>query len=75
MDMWIWRRIEGIRWRWRVRNEGLMRRVSEKREVLKMIRKRKINWQGHVMRGEGVLIITMERNVKGKRKKKVSNGG
>ncbi|KAI5751634.1 hypothetical protein M8J77_009424 [Diaphorina citri] len=32
-EMWVWRRLEGIKWSDRVRNEEVLRRVDEKREI------------------------------------------
>uniref|UniRef100_A0A8D8M013 Uncharacterized protein n=1 Tax=Cacopsylla melanoneura TaxID=428564 RepID=A0A8D8M013_9HEMI len=48
-EMWLWRRMEGIKWTDKVRNEEVLRRVGEQRSLLKAIRKRKRNWLGHIM--------------------------
>jgi hypothetical protein len=66
-EMWIWRRIEKISWRERIRNEEVLRRVGEKRTLLATIWKRKMNWIGHIMRGEGMLRVTIEGRLEGKR--------
>ncbi|KAJ4435446.1 hypothetical protein ANN_18061 [Periplaneta americana] len=43
-EMWIWRRMERVKWTDRIRNEAVLERVGEERVVLKLIMKRKRNW-------------------------------
>ncbi|KAJ4432674.1 hypothetical protein ANN_21297 [Periplaneta americana] len=44
-EMWIWRRMERMKWRDGIRNEVVLERVGEERMMLKLIRKRKeIDW-------------------------------
>jgi hypothetical protein len=45
-EMWCWRRMEKISWTDHVRNEEVLFRVSEQRNILHEIRKRKANWIG-----------------------------
>jgi len=40
-ETWCWRRMEKIIWTDRVRNEEVLRRVKEQRNILHEIRKRK----------------------------------
>ncbi|KAJ4428382.1 hypothetical protein ANN_24401 [Periplaneta americana] len=40
-EMWIWRRMERVKWTDRIRNEAVLERVREERMMLKLIRKRK----------------------------------
>jgi hypothetical protein len=42
--------MEKISWTDRVRNEEVLLRVSEQRNILHEIRKRKANWIGHILR-------------------------
>ncbi|KAJ4429718.1 hypothetical protein ANN_21922 [Periplaneta americana] len=42
-EMWIWRRMERVKWTDRTRNEAVLERVGEERMMLKLIRKRKRN--------------------------------
>jgi hypothetical protein len=42
-EMWYWRRMEEINWTDYVRNEEVLLRVSEQRNILHEIRKRKAN--------------------------------
>jgi hypothetical protein len=45
--------MEKISWTDHVRNEEVLRRVNEQRNVLHEIRKRKANWIGHILSFEG----------------------
>ena len=47
-EMWCWRRMEKIIWADHVRNEEVLLRVKEQRNILHEIRKRKANWIGHI---------------------------
>jgi hypothetical protein len=42
--MWCWRRMEKISWTDHVRNEKVLLRVKEQRNILHEIPKRKANW-------------------------------
>ena len=42
-EMWCWRRMEKISWTVHVRNEEVLLRVKEQRNILHEIRKRKAN--------------------------------
>jgi len=48
-EMWCWRRMEKISWTNHVRNEEVLLRVNEQRNILHEIRKRKANWIGHIL--------------------------
>ena len=49
-EMWCWRRMEKISWTDHVRNEDVLLRVKEQRNIFHEIRKRKANWIGHILR-------------------------
>ena len=49
-EMWCWRRMEKISWNDHVRNEEVLLRVNEQRNILHEIRNRKANWIGHILR-------------------------
>jgi hypothetical protein len=63
-EMWCWRRIEKISWTDRVRNEEVLRRVKEQRNILHEISKRKANWIGHILRGNCLLRQVIEGEIK-----------
>jgi len=44
-----------------------LNKVEEKRQLISVIRNRKKNWIGHVLRGEGLLREVMEGRMEGKR--------
>jgi hypothetical protein len=59
-----WRRMENINWTDHVRNEEVLLRVKEQRNILREISKRKAHWIGHILRRNCLL----QRIVKGKMK-------
>ncbi|PNF29424.1 hypothetical protein B7P43_G06842 [Cryptotermes secundus] len=64
-EMWCWRRMEKISWADYVRKEVLIR-VSEQRNILHEIRKRKANWIGHVLRRNCLLNEVIEGKIEGR---------
>jgi len=61
-EMWCWRRMEKISWTDHVRNEEVLLRVKEQRNILHKIRKWKANWIGHILRR----ICLLQRVIEGK---------
>jgi len=49
-EMRCWRRMEKISWTDHVRNEEVLLRVNEKRNIPHEIKKWKANWIGHILR-------------------------
>jgi hypothetical protein len=50
-EVWCWRRMEKIIWTDRVRNEEVLHRVKEERNITHTIKRRKANWiGGHILR-------------------------
>ena len=47
-EMLCWRRMEKISWTDHMRNEEVLHRVNEQRNLLHEIIKRKANWIGHI---------------------------
>ncbi|KAJ4440155.1 hypothetical protein ANN_08293 [Periplaneta americana] len=66
-EMWMWRRMERVKWTDRIRNEAVLERVGEERMMLKLIRKRKRNWLGHWLRRNCLLKDALEGMVNGRR--------
>jgi len=64
-EMRCWRRMEKISWTDRVRNEEVLLRVNEQRNILHEIRKRKANWMGHILRRNCLLKQVIEGKIKG----------
>jgi hypothetical protein len=57
--------MEKISWTDHVRNEDVLLRVKEQRNILHEIRKRKGNWIGHVLRRNCLLQGVIEERIKG----------
>jgi hypothetical protein len=58
--------MEKISWTDHVRNEEVLLRVSEQRNILHEIRKRKANWIGHILRRNCLLKEVIEGKIKGR---------
>ena len=57
--------MDKISWTDRVRNEEVLLRVKEQRNILHEIRKRKANWIGHILRRNCLLKQVIEGKIKG----------
>ena len=66
-EMWIWRRMERISWMEHITNEEVLKRVGEKRALIRTIRERQRRWIGHTLRGDSILRTMMEGKMEGKR--------
>jgi hypothetical protein len=64
--MWCWRRMEKIIWADYVRNEDVLLRVKEQRNILHETSKRKTNWIGHILSRNYLLERVIEGKIKGK---------
>ena len=64
-EMWCWRRMEKISWIDHVRNEEVLLRVNEQRNILHEIRKWKANWIGHMLRRNCLLKQVIKGKIKG----------
>jgi len=62
-ELWCWRRMEKISWADRVRNEEVLQRVKEKRNILhiRVVYRGDINWIGHILRRNCLLKHVKER--------------
>ena len=57
--------MEKISWTHHVRNEEVLLRVKEQRNILHEIRKRKANWIGHILRRNCLLQRVTEGKIQG----------
>jgi len=64
-EMWCWRSMEKVSWTDHVRNEEVLLRVNEQRNILNEIRKRKANSIGHILRRDCLLKQVIEGKIKG----------
>jgi hypothetical protein len=65
-EMWCWRRMEKISWTDRVRNEEVLHRVKEERNIVHTIKRRKANWIGHILRRNCLLKHVIEGKIEGR---------
>ena len=66
-ELWFYRRMMKISWVDHVTNEEVLRRAGTERKIMKTIRKRQIEFLGHVMRKEGLEELMLTGRVNGKR--------
>ena len=57
--MWCYRRMLRISWKDRVRNEQVLLRMEKRPEIIKTIKVRKLQYLGHVMRGDRYRILKL----------------
>ena len=66
-EMWFYRRMLKIPWTARVTNEEVLRRVNQERSLLRTIRKRQIEFLGHVIRREKIEHLCLTGMIEGRR--------
>jgi hypothetical protein len=64
-EMWYWRRME-ISWTDCVRNEEVLNRDKEERNILQTTTRRKANWTGHILLRKCLLKYVIEGKIEGK---------
>jgi hypothetical protein len=65
-EMWCWRRMEKISWTDHVRNEEVLHRVKEERNIVHTIKRRKANWIGHILCRNCLLKHVIEGKLEGR---------
>ena len=58
-EIWIWRRMERVKWTDKIKNAFVLERVGKGRIMLELI-KRKRNWLGHWLRRKCLLKDALE---------------
>jgi hypothetical protein len=66
LEMWCWRRMEKISWTDHVRNEEVLLRVKEQRNILHEICNRKAKWIDHILHRNCLLQGVIEGKIKGR---------
>ena len=66
-EMWFYRRMLRISWRDRVTNEDVMARLGVQRSLVKEIRKRQLNFIGHIIRREKIEHLCLTGRIEGRR--------
>jgi hypothetical protein len=64
-EMLCWRRMEKISWTDRVRNEEVLHRVKEERNILHTIKRRRAKWIGYTLRRNCLLKHIIEGKTEG----------
>ncbi len=67
LEMWLYRRIGKVSWTEKQTNEAVLNRLQVKRELLSVIRRRKLSYFGHISRHESLQKATLEGMVEGNR--------
>jgi hypothetical protein len=67
-EMWCWRRMEKISSIDRAKNE-VLHRVKEERNILLMIKRKKVTWISHTLCTNCLLKHVIEENIEGKRRR------
>ena len=65
-ETWCWRRMEKISWTDHMRNEEVLLRVNEQRNILHEIMKRTANLVGHILLRNCVLKQAIEGKIRGR---------
>jgi hypothetical protein len=66
--------MEKINWTDRVRNDEVLNRDKEERNILHTVKRRKANWIGHILRRNCLLKHVIEGNIEGRRGVTVRRG-
>ena len=67
LEMWIWRKMERVKWTDKIKNAVELERVGEGRIMLELIKKRKRNWLDHWLKRNCLLKDYLEGLVNGKK--------
>ena len=59
--------MERVSWKDKKTNDGVLYLVGEGRSIIQTIVRRKKNWIGHVVRGDGLLKLALEGRMEGRR--------
>ena len=67
LEMWLWKKLEKIKWQDKISIEEVLTIVDENRCLMRTISERKKNWIGHVLRGDGLLRDVLEGRMLGRK--------
>ena len=66
-EMWVWRKMQKVRWSERKTNKEVLEMIDEQRSLMDRIIRSKKKWIGHIVRGDGLLKEVIEGRMVGKR--------
>jgi hypothetical protein len=64
-EMRCWRKMKKISWTDRVKNEEVLHRVKEERNILHTVKRRKANWMGYILCRNCLLKHVIEGKIEG----------
>ena len=64
-ELWFWWKMSKIKWTDKKSNEDVLMDIEEERALMDTITKRKKKWIGHILRGNSLLKLTIEGQMKG----------
>ncbi|XP_045448929.1 uncharacterized protein LOC123657427 [Melitaea cinxia] len=69
-EMWIYRRMLRISWTMKITNVEVLRRMNKRLEIMRIVKERKLQYFGHIMRGHRyrILQLVIEGKIEGKRR-------
>jgi hypothetical protein len=62
---WSWRTMETTSWTDHFRDEEVLQRIKDKRNILHTVSRRKANWNGHILGSNSFLRYITERKTEG----------
>ena len=68
-EMWLWRRTLKISWTERKTNEEVLQTISLDRELINSIRKRQLNFMGHIIREDKIEFTCLSGKIEGRRQR------
>ena len=66
-EMWVWRKMQNVRWPERRTNEEALKMDDEKRSLMDHVIRSKKKWIGHIVRGDWLLREVIEGRMDAKR--------
>jgi hypothetical protein len=66
LEMWCWSRMEKSSWTDHLRNEEVLQRVKDERNILETIKRGKAIWVGHILRRNWLLKSVIEGKTEGR---------
>ena len=64
-EMWCWRRMFNISWKRKISNEEVLKKANETRRLLNIVKRRKIEYFGHILRHNEMLRVMVEGKING----------
>ena len=66
-EMWVWRKIQRISWQSHTKNDTVLERIGEKRNIMQLIMSRKLTFCGHIIRRNSLHRVILEGRIPSRR--------